>query len=444
MGEPSCSGEGRTLPAGMISSGLEGGALSGVGVLAYAALGLPLAFAALPIYVHVPLLYADGLGLSLALVGAVLLLARVLDALTDPLIGWCADRFTHRRLSIAVGLPLLAFGVVGLLSPPAQAGAVWLAVQVFVVTLGYSIVSINYHAWGAELGQTPRERTRVVAAREQLTLVGVVLAAALPTVLANDLVTALSRLAWIFVPVLALAAILTLLAGPVPAKRRSAPAQLWRALHGALRHRPFVLLLLVFAANGIASAIPATTVLFFVADVLMAEAWSGAFLVAYFVAGAASMPLWVRISGHIGKLRAWGAAMLLAMAVFVWAWTMGAGDLWAFGLICVLSGLALGADLALPPSILADLLAHDAGSGNPGAGACFGWWNFVTKANLALAAGLALPLLGLLGYSPGTSDPAGLAGLAAVYALVPVGLKALALALLCGFRVELDFEGAHR
>lgn len=412
------------------------------GVLAYGVLGLPLAFAALPIYVHVPLLYADGLGLSLTVVGAVLLFARVLDALTDPLIGWFADRFTSRRLSLVMGLPLLAAGMVTLLSPPAHAGAMWMAVQVFIVTLGYSIVSINYYAWGAELGHQPQERTRVVASREQFALVGVVLAAALPSLLADDMSTGLARLAWIFVPILVLAAGITLLAGPVPDQRRPTSAAMWQGLRGAIGHRPFVLLLLVFAANGIASAIPATTVLFFVADVLGAEAWSGGFLVLYFVAGAASLPLWVRISGRIGKLRAWMASMLLAMMVFVWAWTLAAGDVWAFGLICVLSGAALGADLALPPSMLADMLARDAGAGKPGAGACFGWWNFVTKANLALAAGLALPLLGLLGYAPGTRDEAGLAALAVVYALVPVALKTLALALLVSLRARLDFEGA--
>lgn len=412
------------------------------GVLAYGVLGLPLAFAALPIYVHVPRLYADGLGLSLTVVGAVLLFARVLDALTDPLIGWCADRFTSRRLSLLMGLPLLAAGMVALLSPPAHAGAMWLALQVFIVTLGYSVVSINYYAWGAELGHQPQERTRVVASREQFALVGVVLAAALPSLLADDMSTGLARLAWIFLPILVLAAGITLLAAPVPDQRRRSSAAVWQGLRGAVGHRPFVLLLLVFAANGIASAIPATTVLFFVADVLGAEAWSGGFLVLYFVAGAASLPLWVRISGRIGKLRAWMVSMLLAMLVFVWAWTLGVGDVWAFGLICVLSGAALGADLALPPSMLADMLARDAGSGKPGAGACFGWWNFVTKANLALAAGLALPLLGLLGYTPGTRDEAGLAALAVVYALVPVVLKTLALVLLVSLRAKLDFEGA--
>jgi Na+/melibiose symporter-like transporter len=59
-------------------------------------------------------------------------------------------------------------------------------------------------------------------------------------------------------------------------------------------------------------------------------------------------------------------------------------------------------------------------------GAYFGWWNFATKLNLALAAGLALPLLGWLGYAPGARDAHALQMLTVAYCLVPCGLKALA------------------
>ena len=118
----------------------------------------------------------------------------------------------------------------------------------------------------------------------------------------------------------------------------------------------------------------------------------------------------------------------------------GAGDTWAYGLICGLSGVALGADLALPPSLLADLLARPAAPGAPRAtsGAAFGWWNFVTKANLALAAGLALPLLAVFGYSPGSRAVGAVAALAWVYALAPLALKLAAMALLWAWRRHLE------
>ncbi|MBA4742423.1 MAG: MFS transporter [Azoarcus sp.] len=417
------------------------GALPVRSVLAYGALGLPLAFAALPIYVHAPKLYGDDLGLSLALVGSVLLASRVVDAVTDPLIGALSDRSGARRLLVLAALPLLAAGMFALLAPPVGAGALWLAASVIAVTLGFSLATINYNAWGAEAAEVAVDRTRLVAAREACALLGVVVAAALPGVLGGG-AQGLERLAWLFLPVLVACAAITLLSAPRPIVRRNATAPLFAALRAALSHRPFAWMLAVFAASGIAAAIPATTVLFFVADVLDAAALEGLFLGLYFVAGAASLPLWVRVAARVGKVRAWLAAMLLSVAVFAWAAMLGSGDVVAYAVICVLSGAALGADLALPPAMLADLLERDFPGGEARAGAWFGWWNFVTKANLALAAGIALPALTLLGYTPGQGGSA--ASLSLVYAVLPCVAKLGAAALLWRLRHELDFEGAMR
>lgn len=398
-------------------------------VLAYGVLGLPLAFAALPIYVHVPKLYADGLGLPLALVGAVLLGARIVDALADPLIGWASDRFGSRRRLIACGLVPLALGVVALLRPPAGADALWLLLALTVAYAGYSLANINYQAWGARLAPTALDRTRVVAAREGFGLAGVVLAATLPAWLASDPAAGLAQLALVFLPAVLVASAVTLVgAGDGGARGRSTASA--RMLVAVLGRPAFRRLLTVFAVGGVAAAVPATTVLFFVDDVIGAGAYAGIFLAAYFIAGGVSLPVWVALAHRVGKLRAWLLGMGLSIVAFVWAAALGAGDVVVFGLICVASGLALGADLSLPPAMLADQLAQ----GTDGDGACFGWWNFVTKANLALAAGVSLPLLAWLGYVPGARDAQALNALAIVYAGVPVVLKALAAVLLWRWR----------
>ena len=195
--------------------------------------------------------------------------------------------------------------------------------------------------------------------------------------------------------------------------------------------RAFRALLAVFALNGIASAVPATLVLFFVGDVLRLPQHEGTFLAAYFVCGALGMPVWVRLAGRFGAANAWGGAMWLAVAVFAWAALLGVGDFVPFLIICALSGLALGADLALAPALLAGVIAQAGASGREGP--YFGLWNFVTKANLALAAGLSLPLLAWAGYVPSTNG-APLAStplaLIAAYCALPCVLKLTAIVLL--------------
>jgi Na+/melibiose symporter-like transporter len=116
---------------------------------------------------------------------------------------------------------------------------------------------------------------------------------------------------------------------------------------------------------------------------------------------------------------------LLSIAVFLGASLLGAGDALWFLLVCALSGAALGSDLALPGALLAGVIARARDNGRA-EGAYFGWWNFATKLNLALAAGLALPLLGLFGYAPGARDANATALLAIAYCLLPCALKALA------------------
>ncbi len=180
-------------------------------------------------------------------------------------------------------------------------------------------------------------------------------------------------------------------------------------------------LLVVFMCNGIASAVPATLVLFYITDVLGAEARQGMFLSLYFIAGAAGMPLWVRLSARFGKVRAWRAAMLAAVVAFVWVARLGPAMSLRFAVICAISGLTLGADLALPPSLLADVIGRHGTL--QATGAYFGLWTLATKLNLAFAAGIALPLLGLLGYAPGSGGPSALTALALVYAGVPSALK---------------------
>lgn len=401
----------------------------------YGLLGLPLAFAALPIYVHVPHLYAAEMGLSLSLVGAILLATRVADAFADPLIGWFSDRQGSRRALIALALLPLVLGLAALLIPPAGAGALWLAGGLVLVSAGYSLATINHAAWGAELGRDDDARTRLVASREGFGLVGVMLASALPGLLASSLPVGLARMAGVFIALLGLVALLSLPGLPGGMRPPAVAERPWAGLRLALAERPFALLLGVFAVNGVAAAIPASTVLFFVADVVQREDLSGLFLALYFVAGAVGLPLWVRLASRIGKPLAWLAGMGLAVLVFAWAGRLGAGDAWAFGLICVLSGLALGADLALPAAILADQLAR---IHSPRGGACFGCWAFVAKASLALAAGLALPVLDALGYSPGSREPSAVATLAFVYGGLPLLLKLLAAGLLWRWRKILD------
>ena len=396
--------------------------------LRYGALGLPLAFVALPLYVVLPNHYASEFGVPLATLGALLLGARLFDAVTDPWIGHLSDGwFSHSiarvLLAAVVAALVLMLGFRGLFFPPVQDGAAllwWCGGLLALTYFTFSVLSVLHQAWGARLGGGEAQRARIVSWREGLALVGVLVASVLPSVAGLNVSTSAFA-------VLVVVGVALLWRAPRPEHQPSMDtASRWRV---PLQTPAFRRLLAIYLVNGIASAVPATLVLFFIRDRLQVPAWEPLFLASYFAAGALSMPLWVRLVGRLGLARAWLAGMALAIAAFVWAAALGAGDGVAFALVCVASGVALGADLALPGALLAGLIQREGHAGRL-EGAYFGWWNFATKLNLALAAGIALPMLAWLGYAPGSRDAAALTALTVAYCLLPCALKGLAASLL--------------
>ena len=414
------------------------------GAWAYALLGAPLAMAALPIYIVVPNYYTASVGLDLAVVGAVLMVARLLDAGLDPLLGLWSDRRAARpggrQRFVLAGLPVLAVGMLALFLPPplASAGAAgWLAVTVAVTYVGYSLVSVSYQAWAAEIATDPDGQTRLCALREGCALAGVLAASVLPAVWASwwGPRDAYALYAGCFAAFLLVSGIVTLRWAPRVAVQASAPANAEGRWHVPLRDPAFRALALVFVLNGLAVAIPSTLVMFYIADVLQRPELTGMFLGLYFLAAACGMPLWVALAARLGLRRAWWLGMLVAVGAFAWAAGLSGGEAVSFAVVCVASGLALGADLAFPPALLAGVVEARSRRAQAGsAGHYFGWWNLLAKLTLALAAGVALPLLGLLGYAPGARDVVATTALAGVYALLPCALKLLAALLL--FRVH--------
>ena len=396
-------------------------------LLAYGFMALPLAFAGLPVYLHAPDFYAATLGVPLASLGGVLLLLRLVDAVQDPLIGSLSDRFSHLRwLVLMLGSLLLGGGFFMVFTPPAGEGALgWFALSILLCTTGYSIVAINLQALGGLWIAAEHERTRIAGWREALGLIGLLLASIAPTVLDQGAgkEVAFSRLAWLYLPLLAVALVLLLRwlrRAPLAQEADgTSPAFRWQDVTGDRWRRSFFA---IYLANTFASAIPAVLVIFFIRDRLGAEDLTGLFLLAYFLSGAASMLLWQVLSRRMGKLQAWAASMGLSVFTFVWAIFIGEGDIAAYTAICLLSGLALGADLALPASILADHIARSRSEG--AASRLYAVMALFTKGALALATGLTLPALGLAGYQPGEPLTAQTAvALSIAYAAVPCLLK---------------------
>ena len=131
--------------------------------------------------------------------------------------------------------------------------------------------------------------------------------------------------------------------------------------------------------------------------------------------------------------------MIATCAIFAISGFLGDGDLVAFGAICVCTGLLLGFDLVLPPSMQADVIDNDtAVSGSQRSGMYFAAWALATKLSLAAAVGVVFPLLSVFGFDPAQerSPPDALKGLSMLYAWLPIVPKLAAIGLMWRFPID--------
>ncbi len=171
-------------------------------------------------------------------------------------------------------------------------------------------------------------------------------------------------------------------------------------------------------------AVTSTLFLFYVDNVLGLESMAGPLLILFFLSAAFSAPFWTKIAEHYGPLLILRFSMFLSIISFFWAYTLTTGDIISFSVICLATGLSLGADMTLLPAVYAESLIKTKNDANTG----FGIWNFSNKIALAVTAGLLLPIMEFVGFeTQAMNSTLSLEVLSISYALVPCALKILAL-----------------
>ena len=463
----------------------------------YGAAAMPLALAGIPLALYLPQIYAGDYALNLAAVGVLLMLIRVTDVITDPIIGIWSDRvrtrWGRRKPFVLIGTPIYMLSAWFLFFPPFEffdvtwfgatfsIGYAWLGLMLFLVYLGSTIKNIPYGAWGAELAFDYNERSRIFGWREQFGVTGSLLAAFTPAaILLFGYSSPLDAVWFLIVGMMVLMLPLTIntvIAVPEypPVERRAEKLKLgemWQLVRG---NRPYVMLVLIFAVSAIGTQMTNSLSLFFVSHVLLAGQLYGLYLFPYFVCQVAALPLWMRLSRRIGKHRATMVAIgwyslwslfipLIAIAPGEWftafeiprlaGWfsdelgqqaadyfkDIPTGKFLFFIVIMCLKGSSIGALAALPSAMLADVVDLDsAKSGKQQAGAYFSIWSMVSKSALAFGIFVGTASVAYFGFDPKanpldtTNTAFALLMLAVLYSIVPAIFKFVAMPFLWNY-----------
>jgi len=417
-------------------------------LLSYSSLAFPLAAAFIVMQILIPTHYAEATGLSMTTIGIVLLIARLFDMLSDPVVGWLSDRTAlatgKRKTWIVAASPLLAFSIYKLFNPDLSVNASYLLTWSVAVYAFGTLMIVPMNAWGAEMTSDYNQRSRITGVRAGAGLVGTLCALMIPAVLNStdetSLADSINAITWMVIVTLALAVLLaTFLVSD--RSRTTLPNHSIREMIGLLRLKtPLRQLISSFFFNGVGNAIPATLFLFYVSYVLKSPERTGQLLFLYFICAVLSIPLWINLCYRFEKHNVWIVAILVASLFFLWTPLLGEGDIAFFVVIVAITGVCAGADLFIPTSIKGDLIEWDMlTTGHRRPGIFFALWGKATKLAFAVAIGLAFPLLEWIGFDASADNTdSSLQALALIYGLPCIAFKLWAARLMWKYPITRD------
>jgi GPH family glycoside/pentoside/hexuronide:cation symporter len=405
----------------------------------YSLIAIPLSFVGLPLYIHIPKFYYDYYQVDLKNLGIILLFLRLSDAFLDAVIGYVSDRNQANLKQIMIlGGTLLIFGFNGLFWAPSTFGQqgfiIWFSLFTAISYLGYSLLAINFYGAGLNIDQTYEGRTTLSSWREGLGLGGVLLAAILPSFL--EFFFAKQTAFQIYGGVLSVWIILALVVFPkLKGISNPIPIDIWSHFKKFLsQRRSSWWLFLLFFVNALPVGITSTLFLFFVDSALSANSFAGAFLAIYFSAAGVSTLFWNGVSKKWGKRKSLYSSMLLAIFSFMGSFYLTVESANWFTFICFLSGFALGGDLVLLPSLLADVVGAKTELRNMN----FSLWQFINKMALGMTSGFLFLFLPQLAGNQTQAYSS--AVLRWSYALIPCMIKMMAIIILYMSPIDLGRE----
>lgn len=423
-------------------------------LFAFGFLSMPLAMGGLPLALYVTPYYAGELGIGLATIGIVLMLTRLTDVLIDPFIGVWSDRtpakWGRRGLWIGIGLPVMAVSMVAVFDPFGEPNTLYLFCAVAVLYLGWTLINIPVSAWAAEISEDYNERSRVTGARTWASNVGLLLTVLLPFGLAwladagvdwaqadapGSMQPMLRIIAWSTVAVLIVSVVWMLVTVPQAKFAHAQPLELRKALTLVAKNRPFVRLLASNVIGAVGWNCINTLFVFFVTFYLLADAtqWP-LILLTYFAGQVIGTPIFVRIAPYFSKHRLLAVASLAGIGIFSLVMLLEPGQFGYYVVLNFFTGLLAPASSILAPSMAADVIDHDTVETEQQRGALFmALWAMGDKLAIALASGIALPLVQFFGFDPQQSDHEGLKALQYAFCGIPVVLMFISTSIIWNF-----------
>ncbi len=399
-------------------------------LLFYGILGIPIAFLGFPLYIYLPPFYVQHIGLNIGIVGAILLIARLIDMIADPFIGRFCDIYSSKFKIILISSLFLTLGLFFLIKPISNS-YLYLFIFSIIIYISYSFVLIPYLSLNAILGKNELDNTKLAFSREIFIIFGVLLSLLLPYLflVSNDSKKSLELLLYFILIVFPIVLILfyNKLKFLEIKNKNISHNNFFKSLKNLFKKYPNQKkLFLAFLFNNLANALPATLFLFFVKYILVLEQHTGLFLIIYFLSAIIAFPIWIKISKKISKKSTWILSIFIAISAFIFVPFLNEGDFITFSIICIVTGACLGSDMAIPSSIQSDV-ANFIKKQEDLTSVLFGFWAMITKLSLALALAISFITLEFTSFDKEDINQYSIVAIIFLYSTLPIIFKICAI-----------------
>ena len=385
----------------------------------YSLPSIPLAAAQIAVYIAVPAIYSKIAAVGIGITGLVIMISRVIDMITDPILGTYLDRMVEKigwKFWLLIGFPLISIGIFILFNPLDGLEIISLLLGVIFVTLGWTFFSIPWWGIGIAISNSnSNDRFKVVSFRELLTIPGVILGLFLIhfSNISGEIFFIISVL---FLSPLFIKKI------PIPNISNKKGTSYFLNIKNLLKDNSnFKYLCLSYFFIGLSNGVTSILFILFVEFIIGGSPQN--FLSIYFISAFMGLPFVYMLASKYNKKRIWTSFILLACICFLPVVFLSTNSTTLFMVICIISGFCLSADLIIPSSIQADIIYNEQQKNkNVLVGKIYSVWSFIQKLSLALSAGVCLPLLGYFGFNPSEVNTQ-LLPLSFAYGIIPIILR---------------------
>ncbi len=394
------------------------------------------------------------LGVEVKLATLAIFAPRVIDVLTDPLMGSISDRtrsaWGRRRPYLLVGIctlgPLFAF----LFASPEfkdPGYSFYFVAGIYILcTLAYTVFAVPYVALSAEMPRDYHERTLINAYRMTFVMIGILVSGALAPVIVElagggrEGYRVMSMCLGLIIFLVWSSAFFTTAHVKDPVERHHIPYSVLLGL--VARNKPFLTLVITYILQLTGMSCLTASLAYYVTYVLGGQ---GSLIATIFLTmnltALLVMPLWVVVGKRIGKLNAlYLATGILILVYSSLAFLSADTPRWLLLTVVCLSGVGTGAQQLFSFSMLADTIVYgNTSSGHFSEAVYAGFFTASEKIGMAfgvLVAGLILGIMGLVETTEGSTlqTDAALLGIRIAFSLAPAGLMALSLLVLVRYR----------